>query len=295
MFGFIRPVKSELRVREVERFQFIYCGLCHAIRERYGFLHTMFLSYDMTFLALLLSSLEENEPEIVKKRCVASPVAKRNVCTCDKGIERSADLSVLLNYHKLEDTILDEGFAKRSVARFLKATSFNAYKKAKRKNPKEDEVMISCLSDLSKIEKANTSSLDYPADAFARLMMSAVPSDLSEYTSRVLKQLFYHTGRWVYIIDACADLKDDLEKNAYNPVALRFNLKSADLSSVKDELQITLERSLIDIYNAFQLLDIKRDRELIENIICLGMPFVTRQVLDGTYKLNGGQNRHGSL
>lgn len=42
MFGFIRPVKSELKVREVERFQIVYCGLCHEIRRRYGRLQTFF-------------------------------------------------------------------------------------------------------------------------------------------------------------------------------------------------------------------------------------------------------------
>jgi len=32
MFGFIRPVKDELRVREVHRFQEVYCGLCPFLR-----------------------------------------------------------------------------------------------------------------------------------------------------------------------------------------------------------------------------------------------------------------------
>ena len=49
MFGFIRPYKPELRVREVNRFQAVYCGLCHEIKDRYGRLQTYFLSYDMTF------------------------------------------------------------------------------------------------------------------------------------------------------------------------------------------------------------------------------------------------------
>ena len=295
MFGFIRPVKPELKVREVERFKQVYCGLCHAIKERYGSFHTMFLSYDMTFMALLLSSLEEDEPAIVYKRCAASPIIKKPSCIMDNSIEHTADLSVLLNYHKLNDTIMDEKAVKRSAARVLKAMAKPAYKKAKAKNPKADEIMYSCLKELSEIEKAKTASLDKPADAFARLMTCAVKDSYSNYTARILKQLFYHTGRWVYLIDACADLKDDLKSGLYNPVALRFGLNEPDLSKVREPLEITLERSLIDIYNAFQLLDVKRDYELMENIICLGMPMVTRQVLDGTYQSNGGQNRHGSL
>ncbi|RGC58099.1 hypothetical protein DXA92_06340 [Agathobaculum butyriciproducens] len=58
MFGFIRPVKAELRVKEADRFQQVYCGLCHAIRAEYGRFYTLFLSYDMTFFALVAGSEE---------------------------------------------------------------------------------------------------------------------------------------------------------------------------------------------------------------------------------------------
>lgn len=58
MFGFVRPLRGELKVREWERFQSVYCGLCHTIRRRYGFMQTMMLSYDCTYLALVLDALE---------------------------------------------------------------------------------------------------------------------------------------------------------------------------------------------------------------------------------------------
>lgn len=294
MFGFIRPIKPELRVREAERFQSVYCGLCHTIRARYGHLHTMFLSYDMTFMALVLASLEEESPPPVRRRCAASPVRPKVVCPAGAGLERAADLSVLLNYHKLRDTIADERGGKRQAARMLCGMAGPAYRKARARLPEEDAVMAGCLAELSEIEKARTPSLDRPADTFARLLAGAVPQT-DDATMRILRQMFYHTGRWVYLIDACADLKDDLESGAYNPVALRFGLTEPDLAPVRETLEITLQRSLADIYNAFQLLEVYRDRELLENIIGLGMPVVTRQVLDGTYQSNGGQSRHGSL
>lgn len=295
MFGFIRPVKSELKVREVERFKQIYCGLCHTIKQRHGVFNTMFLSYDMTFMALLLSSLEQYEPSICYKRCAASLIIKKPFCKSNRGIERAADMSVLLNYYKLEDTVSDERAVKRFLALFLKKLANSSYKKAAEINLQENEIMKNCLLRLCEIERENTASLDIPADAFARLMTSIVPNYMENDEKRVLSQLFYHTGRWVYIIDACVDLKKDFESGAYNPLKFRFGLTSPDITNVKQTLEITLERSLIDIYNAFQLLEIKRDYGLIENIICLGMPMVTRHVLDGTYQLNGGKNTHGSL
>ncbi len=294
MFGFIRPVKPELRMREVERFQAVYCGLCHTIRERYGHLHTLSLSYDMTFLALVLGSLEPDEPMVLRRRCAASPARPKLVCQPGEGMVRAADFSVLLTWHKLGDTLLDEHGAKYLAAKTMRALLKPGYDKACARLPEENTVIAACLAELYALEQAKTPSIDQPADAFARALVMAVPH-MDEMTMRILRQMFYHTGRWVYLIDACADLAEDWQAGAYNPVALRFQLETPSLAPVREDMEITLQRSLADIYYAFQLLDVRRDQGLLENIIRLGLPLVTQQVLDGTYQSNGGQNRHGSL
>ena len=107
--------------------------------------------------------------------------------------------------------------------------------------------------------------------------------------------MFYHIGRWVYLLDAAQDVKEDMEQGNYNPVVLRYGLRTPELTEIKQPLERTLERSLADICMAYDLLDAQRDADLIRNIIFLGMPLATRQVLDGTYQTNGGRGRHGSL
>lgn len=42
---------------------------------------------------------------------------------------------------------------------------------------------------------------------------------------RVLEQMLYHLGRWVYLIDAADDLQKDAVSGNYNPVALRYGLR----------------------------------------------------------------------
>lgn len=294
MFGFIRPVKSELRVREVERFQSVYCGLCHAIRRRYGRVHTLSLSYDMTFLTLLLEGLLPEGADTGRRRCDASPVRPKNVLCEDAAVAFAADVSVLLAYHKLQDTIADDRGLKRLAARLLCLLSRRGYRRACEKQPALDRTMAACLQELSAVEKAGTPSIDRAADPFARLLSACVPG-LEGDTGRILQELLYHVGRWIYLIDACADLQDDWESGGYNPVALRYGLTAPSLEPVEGALELTLEKSLAAIYAAFLLLDVRRDQEILENIICLGLPAVTRQVLDGTYQSNGGRNRHGSL
>ena len=53
MYGYIRPDIGELRINEYRRFRSVYCGLCEALRQRYGVLARFLIGYDMTFLALL--------------------------------------------------------------------------------------------------------------------------------------------------------------------------------------------------------------------------------------------------
>ena len=61
MFGYIGINRQELKVRELERYRAFYCGLCDTLRTRYGLGGQMTLTYDMTFLIILLSSLYELE------------------------------------------------------------------------------------------------------------------------------------------------------------------------------------------------------------------------------------------
>ena len=136
--------------------------------------------------------------------------------------------------------------------------------------------------------------MDRAADASARMTAAVVPRT-GDDRERVLRQMFYHVGRWVYLLDAAQDVKEDMEQDNYNPVVLRYGLRTPDITEIKQPLERTLERSLADICMAFDLLDAKRDADLIRNIIFLGMPLATRQVLDGTYQTNGGWGRHGSL
>ena len=151
-----------------------------------------------------------------------------------------------------------------------------------------------CLAQLAAVERDKLPSIDRAADPFARLLAGCVPVE-DGMDARVLRELFYHIGRWIYLIDACYDVADDWKSGSYNPVILRYELQEPTLTPVRDALETTLSRSLAAVHAAFALLDVRRDRELIENIICLGLPLVTRQILDGTYQPNGGQSRHGSL
>ncbi len=293
MFGFVRPLRSELKVREWERFQSVYCGLCHTIRRHYGVMQTVMLSYDCTYLALVLDALEPDGGESCKRRCLMHPLRRRS-CACESaGMLRAAAVSVILTWHKLRDTIADERGWKRLGARLLCLFLRRGYQKAARDLPAFDHSTQTELLRLSGLEQQKTASLDRPADAFAGILRAAVAGYGTQ--DRILEEMFYHTGRWIYLIDACDDIAEDFQSGSYNPVILRWGLDQPSLEPVKQEMHHTLLQSLAAAYHAYVLLQLYRDAGIIENILCQGLPEVTRQVLDGTFLNNGGKNRHGSI
>ena len=206
MFGFIRPVKPELRVTEADRFQQGYCGLCHAIRARYGRFYTFFLSYDMTFFSLVVGCSETDTAPPCLKRCDAHPLVKRPCAQSDAALEMAADVSVLLTYHKLRDSLADEKGPKRALAAVLCRLGRRGYEKARARLPEADAEMVQALDDLQALERGKCASMDRAADASARMTAAVVPKT-GDARERVLRQMFYHIGRWVYLLDAAQDVK----------------------------------------------------------------------------------------
>ncbi len=96
MFGYIIVHKPELKVREYETYKASYCGLCRSLKKRHGRIGQMTLSYDMTFLALLLTGLYEPETITGCERCIAHPV-NRHHFRQNQYFDYAADMNVLLD------------------------------------------------------------------------------------------------------------------------------------------------------------------------------------------------------
>ena len=71
LFGYIIVNKPEMKFKEFDLYHAYYCGLCRSLKKCYGMAGQISLSYDMTFLAMLLSGLYEPEETCSRERCVA--------------------------------------------------------------------------------------------------------------------------------------------------------------------------------------------------------------------------------
>ena len=275
MFGYVRPFRPELKCKDFDLYRATYCGLCRCLRRRYGLIAPMFLNFDFTFLALVLWEGEERwEP--CRGRCHANPLVKKTMCVQSPALELAADESIVLAWWKLRDSVQDEGFFGGLPARALSLALAGSYRKAARRVPDFDRTVQGCLKELAALEGENCPSLDRTADTFARLLRSAAPAEGER--GRVLGQLLYHLGRWIYLADARDDLEEDRSAGRYNPVTARYGPVGDDKA-----LALTMDQSLGRMGEALQLGQVGCRPALLENMIYLGLPLVQRAVFDGSW------------
>ena len=123
MFGYVVVNKPELKFREFDVYRAYYCGLCHSLSKRHGLSGQLTLSYDMTFLVILLSSLYEPEHNVTSKRCVVHPLRRQNIISSE-FTDYVADINVILSYFKcLDDWHDDRSVLKLAYSKLLKKGS----------------------------------------------------------------------------------------------------------------------------------------------------------------------------
>lgn len=289
MLGYVTADKPELKMREFEVYSGYYCGVCKSISRRYGQLPRMVLSYDAAFLALLMAGLEGEEDAPVRERCIANPFKKKTIVQ-NKAIDYSADVMLILAWHKLLDDAHDEG---RLYAKAAVKTMKSLYRRLEGARPALCTKVAENLKILTCLEDETCSSLDEAAEAFAKIMEAIfeegpVPKGFRE--GEVLRRIGYHLGKWIYLMDAIDDIEENLETGAYNPLLYRFDYKKGQESPeefrirIMDTCRFNLFHYLGEIGKAADLLTLKKNRGIIENIIYKGLLRRTENLTKEEYK-----------
>lgn len=284
MLGYITIEKNELKVRDYTLYQGYYCGICKSIAQRIGQIPRLGLSYDAVFLALVLAGFDEKKDLPEMEHCIVHPIEKKPVIYHNDAIDYGADVMVILAYHKFLDDWKDE----KSAAGFAGKTALRcAYRKLEKRYPCLCADVEKALTKLSALEEEKSASVDQTAEAFSDLMealftgfnrtafLGEFPDEFSQGQARgqnrVLAQLGRTLGRWIYIIDALDDYDKDLQKDNYNPLIYRKNhLEGID---------VLLYNCLGEIAAAYDLLELKKNTAIVENIIFMGLRTCTDRIL----------------
>ena len=281
MFGYVRPALDRLDEGQRDAYQSAYCGLCHALGRRHGFLARFTLRYDFTFLAILLSA-GEAEDGFLRLRCPAHPLQKPRICLSGARLDAAADQSIILTYYKLSDDVDDRSAVFGLPYRFVRRLFRRSYRRAAKAQPEFDAQVREGLGRLRQLEEEQSPELDRAADAFARILASASTAyPEGSLMRRTLEEMLYHLGRWIYLMDAWDDLEEDKRHGRYNPLDARFQGRAAE---EKEYLNTTAVHSARLAGAAANLMELGRWALIVENVLYLGLPAVQSAVLDGSWR-----------
>ena len=192
MFGYIVINKPEMKFREFDMYQSYYCGLCKSLKDRYGKIGQMTLSYDMTFLALLLSSLYEPETKSGYRRCIAHPVEK-HLYRQNEFTDYAADMNLLLSYEKCLDDWNDEHMTKkRLMAGLLKSRNAQVCQKY----PEKIDKICQCMDMIHEYEKSESRNIDEVAGAFGEIMAEIFAYRQDEW-EETLRRMGFFFGKFI--------------------------------------------------------------------------------------------------
>lgn len=284
MYGYIRPLKAELKVREYEAYHAMYCGLCRTLGRRYGPAARFLVSYDLTFLCCLL---EGGKAQWQQGRCFcpANPFCRRRCIEQSDAMEHAADFTVLLAWQKLRDAAQDEHGFKRAAAWLGMRLYGRAYRRAAARQPGLAVHIEQQLDRLASLEAAQSASLDETADAFAQILSGCAVLLSGGASRRAGEQLLYHMGRFIYLTDALDDAADDARHGRYNPALQRYHAGAEGLTAAdRASLTETIDASVSLAGAAMELMPLQAGRGIVENIVYQGMPGVLRAVAEGSFR-----------
>ncbi len=266
MFGYIRISKGELKVKEYELYRGVYCSLCKVLGKNYGLWSRFTLNYDFTFLSLLNMSLKEGCDNFNQKRCTFNPLKKCQFCTETSNFDMPAAAAMIMSYYKLLDNIEDEKGIKKLGYWLLKPLFKSANNKAKAKYPQIENIVCEYIKTQSTLEKDNCLDIDKVADPTALALSKILPlCSEDKNQKRVLERMGYCIGRYIYLLDAFCDLEEDIKKKRYNC------LKNKPNDQVKDYIKSQLYFCINETTKAFELLDVKKYKHILGNILYLGL------------------------
>ena len=261
LLGVMTVRQDELRFREFDRYRGFYCGLCRAIGKRCGSVCRMALSFEMTFLAMLLTALYETQTTEEKHRCGFHPVHKR-LMLGNEAIDYCADLSALVSYYDLLDGWEDE----RRVDRLAESALLKrAAQRAGERLPRQREAVERYVRELHAIEARNDQNLDAAANLTGEMLaeLYVMRSDVYEED---LREMGYYLGKFIYLCDCYEDIERDEKKKSYNPLLSRRNQPAFDA-----DCEQMLSDMMARAARAFERLPILQDAEIMRNILYSGI------------------------
>ena len=261
MFGYIAPVLNALSEEQQQAYRAAYCGVCHALSRKTGAAGRITLSNDMTFLALLLTSLYEPEEEACRGRCAVHPLAPRPFVR-SAMVDYAADMNLLLTYYKCQDQWADDhALAGRAGLRWLKPT----LSRLEAAWPRQSRVVAESLAALWAEEKQPQPSPDRLCNLSGEMLGEVFVPDEKDLWAAELRELGRGLGRFVFWMDAWEDYDADRKRHRFNPLTGFHDREDYEAFCLD-----TLEMFIGEAAAHFEMLPLEKHLALLRNVLYSG-------------------------
>ncbi len=261
MFGYIIINKAEMKFKEFDVYHSFYCGICRDLKRKYGACGQLSLSYDMTFLAILLTGLYDPETRTGSCKCAVHPF-ENHPTRNNEFTEYAADMNVIFAHYKCQDDWKDEKkFWKLLYGRMLEGRT------GKLNNVYRDKIrkINLLMQEFSDAEKSQDADIDTLAGLFGRVMAEIVAVREDEWAEN-LRCLGFFLGKFIYICDAYEDIEDDIRKGTPNPLKHRY-----ENPGFEEESKTILMMMMSECCKEFEKLPILENVEILRNILYSGV------------------------
>lgn len=261
MFGYVTLYRKGLADAEMDRYQAYYCGLCRTLGRRYGRTGQLALSYDMAFVAILLTALYDTPTAFSEGRCVPHPLKKRPRAD-NELLDYAADMTAALAYYNFLDDWQDD----HRRASLTQAQKLEPSLPALRERwPRQLQTMAAQLDRLNTLESAGNHDLDALCNAFGALL-GEVFACRDDIWAPALRGMGNGLGAFIYLMDAYDDLARDKRKGAYNPLKTM-----SEQPGYEEEMREIFELLLARCAKRFERLPCVEDADLLRNILYSGI------------------------
>lgn len=262
MFGYIAINKAEMKFKDYDMYHSYYCGLCKRLKECYGIRGQVTLSYDMTFLIVLLTGLYEPETKLEAVNCIAHPLEKHAART-NAFTDYAAAVNLILSYYKCKDDWEDEHKRKSHLgAKLLKSKM----KGIQQTYPDKVAAVSKNLKRLSILEQENEHDLDLMAGLFGNIMAELFAVRQDEWEPS-LRKIGFFLGKFIYLMDAYEDVEKDIRSGNYNPFKEGFQNTDRFAEGCKQLLTLMMS----ECSREFEKLPILLHADILRNILYSGV------------------------
>lgn len=266
MIGYLTIDKPQLKIRDYYQYKGYYCGLCHQLRRQYGLRGQMTLTYDLTFVVILLSSLYEEKTSMKPRRCAVHPIKKIPVLH-NPMTDYGADMNFLLTYYHFADDWRDE----KSLAGLAGVHLFHKRaEQAARKYPRQAAAFKHQLKALRKLEEQQSQDIDAAAGCFGHLMEELFVFRQDQWEEKMRRMGFF-LGKYIYILDAFEDFSEDRKKGRYNPLGELWENHREQPERFDELCGQMLEMMISECCGAFEQLPCLWEADILRNILYSGI------------------------